>query len=116
ENYVHALLSAELKIAGQISRIAGEVFSGTKLGGINIDADDEFAALANGFAGAAHEAQVAGVKIAHGGNQPDQVGLPAPCSGKALHCCYRTNYAHVRDPKCVAPRERPSTKNLGNNS
>ena len=64
----------EFAIAVQIAGITREVFVRTELQRIDEDTDDD---TVGELAGSVHEAQVALVKVSHGGNESDRMGSRA---------------------------------------
>src|SRR6266852_2582228 len=66
--------SGEFAIALEVAGIAREILAGTELQWIDEDADDD---TLGELAGAIHEAQMALVKVSHGGNETDRMGSRA---------------------------------------
>jgi len=82
ENGVDAGFPAEAAIPGESARVAGEIFVGAELRGIDENAGDYGARAARQFARVAHEGDMAVMEGAHGGNQHQVAGrTPAELGG-----------------------------------
>src|SRR5581483_12447060 len=94
EEYVHAGFAAEFLVAGEVARVAGQVFRGCELGGIDVDADHHLAARADDLPGALDEAEMAGMQIAHREDEADGYAASPPVLCQPLHGGRRSDHSH----------------------
>ncbi len=91
EDDVHAGVFEQGEVAREVTRIAREVFAGAKLRRVHEDADGQNGALGPSLA---HEAEVAGMEVAHRGDQTDDAGCRVQARTLGHHVCHGLHNAH----------------------